>query len=432
MASYLPPTEDLPIFDNQSFTQNNVALTYAEAKKYFVTFPTAQGTTTITDLIAGEIEYSSPSSGSFFDIGTNQVSGGTVRVGPTGGSSGVSVHAGNFDFKNNTLNNATASNTGGISICDAQTSGILNIATNAARSAAVNINNTVGTTATVNIGTSSTSVVCSNINLDGNSINSVSTGSTLTIGNTGIGGSINIGNNSARTGNININTTSGSTAEVTIGTAATPVTINGTVTLGENTTSSVFNGALTLGETSTTSSLRGTVNIGTTLLPTTVLGPLTSNEGISLASSKYITTSHSGTITLPTSTQVGGTVSGISISTTVPSSGNISSMSSITLTQGVWIINASRLLDSTSGTTRVLIGLGTNLRTNSSNSSSDFTYGIASSGINSSGSTYYEVNGIASLTGSSTTIYYNMEMTYTTPTPTAAITRSIFTAVRIA
>jgi hypothetical protein len=39
-------------------------------------------------------------------------------------------------------------------------------------------------------------------------------------------------------------------------------------------------------------------------------------------------------------------------------------MSSITLTQGVWIINASRLLDSTSGTTRVLAGLGTNLRTN--------------------------------------------------------------------
>ena len=100
MASYLPPTENLPIFDNQVFSQNDEALTYGEAKKYFVTFPSSQGPTTITDLIAGEIEYSSPASGSFFDIGTNQVSGGTIRVGPTGGSSGVSVHSGNFDFKN--------------------------------------------------------------------------------------------------------------------------------------------------------------------------------------------------------------------------------------------------------------------------------------------------------------------------------------------
>jgi hypothetical protein len=156
MASYLPPTENLPIFDNQSFTQNNEALTYAEAKKYFVTFPTSQGTTTITDLIAGEIDYSSPSSGSFFNIGTNQVSGGTVRVGPTGGSSGVSVHAGNFDFKNNTVNNATAPLTGGISICDAQTSGILNIATNVGRSGDLNINNTEGADNAINIGATGT------------------------------------------------------------------------------------------------------------------------------------------------------------------------------------------------------------------------------------------------------------------------------------
>jgi hypothetical protein len=81
MATYLPPTENLPIFDNQVFNQNDTTLTYSDAKKYFVTFPTAQGSTTITDLIAGSIDYLAPSSGSFFDIGTNQVSGGTVRIG---------------------------------------------------------------------------------------------------------------------------------------------------------------------------------------------------------------------------------------------------------------------------------------------------------------------------------------------------------------
>jgi len=179
MASYLPPTENLPIFDNQVFTQNDEALTYGEAKKYFVTFPSSQGTTTITDLIAGEIDYSAPASGSFFNIGTNQVSGGTVRVGPTGGSSGVSVHAGNFDFKNNTVNNATASDTGGISICDAQTSGILNIATNAGRSGNLNINNTTGANNAINIGATGTTTTQKGLILAGS--NTYYSGSSTTI-----------------------------------------------------------------------------------------------------------------------------------------------------------------------------------------------------------------------------------------------------------
>jgi len=163
MASYLPPTENLPVFDNSVFeTNNTTALTYATAKQYFLTYPTAQGASTITSLIAGSINYLSPSSGSFFDIGTNQVSGGTVRVGPTGGATGVSVHAGNIDFKNNTINNANNATGGDISLASAQTTGILNIGT-AVRSGPINIGNTTSSTEAINIGVNGTTTTLDGI-----------------------------------------------------------------------------------------------------------------------------------------------------------------------------------------------------------------------------------------------------------------------------
>lgn len=47
MASYNPPSEKLPIFDPRVFSNNSGALTYAEASKYFLKYPTAQGTETL-------------------------------------------------------------------------------------------------------------------------------------------------------------------------------------------------------------------------------------------------------------------------------------------------------------------------------------------------------------------------------------------------
>jgi len=45
MATYPPPTEQLPIFDDTVFSSpTDDALTYDSAKKYFLTFPNAQGT----------------------------------------------------------------------------------------------------------------------------------------------------------------------------------------------------------------------------------------------------------------------------------------------------------------------------------------------------------------------------------------------------
>jgi hypothetical protein len=162
MASYLPPTESLPIFDNTVFDSNNTSyLTYTTAKKLFVAFPTAQGTSTIADFIAGTISYLTPASGSFFNIGTNQVSGGTIQIGPTG-VSGVSVHAGNIDCTNNQINNATDSALNNVSLGNLQTSGVLNIGTgsriiSSGNGGAINIGTGSGAIANpVNIGGSGT------------------------------------------------------------------------------------------------------------------------------------------------------------------------------------------------------------------------------------------------------------------------------------
>lgn len=165
MATYLPPTEELPIFDNQVFDiANNTYLTYTDAKKYFVSFPIAQGTSTISDLITGSISYLSPVSGSFFNIGTNQVSGGTIRIGPSGGTAGVSVHCANIDFKNNAMNNATSNTGGDVAIGSLQTSGTLNIGTGTSRTVdgIINIGTGSSSVCPINIGSSSTPITFNN------------------------------------------------------------------------------------------------------------------------------------------------------------------------------------------------------------------------------------------------------------------------------
>jgi hypothetical protein len=318
MASYLPPTEDLPLFDNSVFDSNNTSyLTYATAKKYFVSYPIAQGTSTISDLITGTITYLTPASGSFFNIGINQVSGGTIRIGPTGGSAGVSVHCGNIDFKNNTINNATAGTTGTITIGDTQTSGILNIGTGSRTTAG-----------TINIGTGSGAIL-------------------------------------------------------------NPIIIGGA----------------------------GTVT--------------TFTNGLTQASGKYITTSHTGTVTAPTSSQVGGVVNGSDIaSPTFPTSGNITSWASITLPAGTWIITGTRRYDSSATSTRILWSLGTNLRNNAASpTDTDNTYGVTSVVLNSTNN-FVTLTGTGSFTVE-TIVYFNIYAQYTAA-PSISTVNSSLRAIRIA
>jgi hypothetical protein len=50
MASYLPPKEELPIFDNSVFQSNDDPLTFAQASTEFLRFPSAQGAETLQDI----------------------------------------------------------------------------------------------------------------------------------------------------------------------------------------------------------------------------------------------------------------------------------------------------------------------------------------------------------------------------------------------
>ena len=256
--SEAPPTYYFSgILFNPSFysTTSSTYLTQTTAKKYFLSYPSAQGTETISNLISTSINYTSPLTGSFFDIGTNQVSGGTIRVGPTGGSAGVSVHCGNLDFKNNTINNATSGTSGDLSIASAQTQGVLNIAT------ASRIKTSGTSNGDINIGTG---------------INTLASGTIYPY--------INIGNNPS--------TLNGT--QISMGAVNTTTTINGTTNISSLKTTSIdtaSGGTMAIGASST-----GGITLGAGNASTTVAGSLTSsgqiiaNAGISVGSNNSIFT----------------------------------------------------------------------------------------------------------------------------------------------
>lgn len=299
MASYLPPTEELPIFDNQVFNiANNSYLTFTEAKKYFVSFPIAQGTATISDLIAGTISYLSPASGSFFEIGTNQVSGGTIRIGPTGETSGVSVHCANLDFNSSNINNATSSTTGLIKLTNSQTTGALYIgggSTTAARtSGPIIIGSDLTASGGINIGTGT--------NLTVPTVNTINIGSG-TYGTNVLGTLTSTG---LITGN-NALTISSGNITATIGTIIAP-----TIRNGANTGSISSGGTLT-----GTSLVLGSGAIGCGSI--TATGLITADGGLTLNSGDLLTATggiKTTTIDVPApgnsldigNTQTGGTI----------------------------------------------------------------------------------------------------------------------------
>jgi hypothetical protein len=64
MASYEPPTEDLPIFDPEVFLTGDEPLTYNIAVKKFLKYPYAQGTENLQDItISGKVQQTIPGTG---------------------------------------------------------------------------------------------------------------------------------------------------------------------------------------------------------------------------------------------------------------------------------------------------------------------------------------------------------------------------------
>jgi len=71
MAVYNPPTEDLPIFDNNVFTSGNEVLTVDVANNNYLKFPFAQGAETLTDItVLGASTFNGIAN---FNSGTNSI-----------------------------------------------------------------------------------------------------------------------------------------------------------------------------------------------------------------------------------------------------------------------------------------------------------------------------------------------------------------------
>jgi hypothetical protein len=338
MASYLPPTENLPIFDSSVFDDSNSAyLTYTSAKKLFLTYPTAQGEETIASLISAEIDTATPTTNFNFlqsqttgDIligNSLTASGGaTIRVGPTGATGNVSVHCANIDFYNNTINNATDALLNNLSIGGSQTSGVLNIGTGTRvtglNGGAINIGTGASVTAPINIGGGSST--SGSINIGGGASAS---------------GSINIGQIGSTTGTTttNINTSTVGSHPVNIGSSTALTTINGastltglaTATTGLKTTVISSDGimgitsatAMTIGATSGALSISSGSTIGINCTNTSALSLGTSGTASVGIGSSSITTTVNGTLailkpltlqsawTAPINTQLGYTSS---------------------------------------------------------------------------------------------------------------------------
>ena len=240
MTSNIPPS---PNFSGINF---NLDFFPSEAGN-FVTYPVAQGPTTIGTLYSSVIDVLS--SGTAFNflntltanlnIATNGTTGQTIRIGAT---TGASVHCANVDFQGHSINNSTNASGGNINICNNMTSGTLNIGTNTARTGNIKIGDGVGATGAIDIG-SSTSTTTLNGNVQGTTklttpildcITDAGSGATsLAIGPSATSGNIIIGA-ALGIGDVAIGGSQSSGGTITLGSANTVTTTNGTLSTNDN------------------------------------------------------------------------------------------------------------------------------------------------------------------------------------------------------
>jgi len=337
----------------------------------------------------------------------------TVRIAnTTSGASGGSVHCSNIGFDGSNINNATTPAAGTIKLGNSLTSGPLYIAGGSATP--------THTSGPIIIGSDSTAT--GGINIGTGTDQTVPTVNTVNIGSATY--ATNIKGTLTSTGTIS--TTSGSitSAGVITGTSVVSPSFNAssnTDTVGISTTQT--SGVLNIGTGARLiTGSGGAINIGTgsgaVLNPINIGGAgtiTTFANGLSLASSKYITTSHSGTITLPISTQVGGIVSVAYSTPTLPTSGQVITMNTITLDSGTWILTGAVSIGSSANITHGAISFGNLLRT------------VSTAPVNANDSAYGHTtfNGVTPTTvicpnltvyvtpTTSTSFYFNITLTFT-------------------
>jgi hypothetical protein len=308
MASYTPPSENLPIFDNSVFTtttSSSGGFTYDELVALFLTYPVAQGEQTIASLISNEIDTDLPTSTfNFLDsittgtvnmfnsqstgilnignrvnrtgainIGTNMQE--TITIGNTGGLVNINgtgtIKASSFDTGSVGVGVSlyTSTTTGSFTMLTGQTSGTINIATNGSRSGAINIGSA---SCTLNITGTGT--------LKANKFDATLEGTDVTICETTGSGDIDFASNQSG-GPLRIGTKATRTGGITIGAETCPVNVTGIGTIKANTFDVVGSGTnVTILDTSTTGTINiasnasrtGTITMGSTGCVTNITG----------------------------------------------------------------------------------------------------------------------------------------------------------------
>lgn len=226
---------------NPSFysTTTGDYLTATTGKNYFLSYPSAQGTETISTLKASSIDSSTTTTAFNFlssqtaniNIGntTTGTSGQIIKIGPT---SATAITVGDLSVIANSINNSTSSANRSVKIGDLQTDG----------GADLDLGTHVNRLGEINIGTGN-NLSTPTINIGATLLNgTVRAGATINIGRMTTN-PINIGNASA---NVIINSSSGS-----IKTGA--LTANGGITVtGTPSSINAAGGSLTIGGASTT------------------------------------------------------------------------------------------------------------------------------------------------------------------------------------
>jgi len=215
MASYNPPTEALPIFDNAVFKSTNdstiltvgqanllyLRKTYADTATALETFSAGIKTNSIdpTTTTTTQLINSSMTSGDLYigaNVSANNARTGTIHIGDNN-----SILSGNGAVH---INNGTSNGSNTQVMNGASTTGNLNLMTGATCSGAVNIQNGNSNAGIVNI-------LC---------------GQNCT-------GTLNIGNATLGTNTLPVNINTGNqTGTVTIGNSANTVQVNGSLTMG--------------------------------------------------------------------------------------------------------------------------------------------------------------------------------------------------------
>jgi len=221
MASYTPPTETLPIFDNAVFNSVNgstvltvstanllyLRKTYADTATALETFNAGIATNSIEPLTSttGSIAVGSNQTSGIINIGTGSTRNATGVINIGTGTFNTNVNVQGLYFNSLAINNRLAPTSGDINFMDLQTSGSMNMGNAGSRSGAVNISN----------GNSNSSNI------------SIMTGQNNT-------GQINIANATLGTNTTTVNISNGNqSGAVTIGNSGNNIALNGSVTLAK-------------------------------------------------------------------------------------------------------------------------------------------------------------------------------------------------------